>query len=251
MRGVVRRAAEMFRRRSGESPASRVGPAVVDGRVELDGADFALVERVDEFMAAVATERRVALRLPTSRYEQVYHRELRAGFESKHAEGSAEFKGFYYAQLFCGGCGREFPGSFTMSLIGGLDAFSSVSGATPGFAEFGRTGRCTRCASTTSLLAYECFPSAEIGEDDAAALRQYWRDSAIRWWSETGRRKGVCDVCSTSGLTTDDSYLVSGGTYLICSVCVDKRLADAVDRLRANPYHFGASELRRARRNRR
>lgn len=232
------------------SPPEAGPPRVTGGYVELDGARFAVRERVDEFMAAVPAERRIALRLRTVRYTTVYYEDLRAEFAARYAEKSPEYRAFYYAQLYCAGCGWEFPGSYTMSLTGAMGSYSGVSGAMPGHAEFGRTGRCTRCGSEESFLAYECFRPEEIDEDDVAALRRYWAESARRWWSDTGRRNGICDTCSARQVTPGESYLTSGGTYMLCSGCVEKRLADALENLRDNPYYFGVSELRRARRGR-
>src|SRR5262249_9345613 len=161
-RRMVRRAVERFRRPSGVGGSPSPAPPVAAGRVELDGVGFALVGRVGGFMAAVPGERRIAVCLGPSRDVQMEYRGRGGGFRSAYAEGSPEYQGFFHAKLFCAGCGWGFPGSFTMSLTGMLD----------GFGELGRTGRCTRCGSMTSLLAYECFPPAEITDDDAAALRR-------------------------------------------------------------------------------
>ena len=228
-------------------PSDAGSPRVSGGHVELDGVLFAAKDRVEEVMAAVPVERRIALRLRTVRYTSVYHEDLRAEFSARYAEKSPEYKAFYHALLYCAGCGWEFPGSYTLSLTDALGSYRGVSGATRGYAEFGRTGRCPRCGSLESFLAYESFPPEEIGEDDVAALRRYWADAASRWWSRTGRDRGLCDACSAREVTPGDSYLTSGGTYMVCAGCVEDRLAGALEKLRDDPYRFGASELRRAR----
>lgn len=252
IRRTIRRAFGRGRRPAGSvspGPSPQAAPyRVPGGWVELNGTRFALTERVADFMAIVPTERRIVLRMRTLDYEGLYHRDLHEAFGARYAAESPEHKAFYHAQLCCTGCGWEFPGSYTMSLIGMLDTYR-ISGGTPGYADFGRTGRCSRCGSDTSFLVYECFHPQDISEDDVAALRHHWWASAQRWWSTAGRHTGICDICSIHEVTPNNSYLESG-SHVICAGCVEKRLADALVKLRDNPYLFGKSELRRARSSR-
>lgn len=246
---MIRRAIGSVRRPSrlaSSGPSPHTGPYRLAGsRLDLNGTRFALKESVADFMAVVPAERRIALHMRTLEYPSIYHRDLYAAFTARYAAESPEYKAFYHARLCCVGCGWEFPGSYTMSLTGALDAYE-VSGATRGYDVFSRTGQCPRCGSESSFLVYECFHPEDISEDDVAALRHLWRVSAQRWWSVAGRHTGICDICSQHEVTANDSYLVSG-SYVICPGCVEERLADALERLRDNPYWFGGSELRRAR----
>ncbi|MGP4015883.1 hypothetical protein [Saccharopolyspora sp. 5N708] len=218
-------------------------PTMVDGYLQLDGARFVPVSQLDEFMAAVGTQRRIALRLSTSQYEEVLTT-LIERFDADYENAAPEYRAFRYAELICTGCGWTFPGSYRMSLLGMLSP-GRMSGGTPGFEEFGKTGVCTRCRSAESFLAYELFPVAEIDAETVAAMRRHWRADARTWWSATGRSKGICDKCNRD-MARDAGFLI-GRTRLECVDCTDDHLADALEQLRANPYYFGSAELRHCR----
>ncbi|MGH3427845.1 MAG: hypothetical protein ACRD3Q_09675 [Terriglobales bacterium] len=128
-----------------------------------------------------------------------------------------------------------------------LDMFGScfVVGGTSEFAQFGKTGRCPWCGSKESALLYEFFASSEIGEQDVAALDRYWRELGRRWWLNAGRQEAICDRCNGT-MSRGEGSLV-GGVNLQCAGCMDDYLSGALGKLHANPYHYGATELRKAR----
>jgi hypothetical protein len=166
-------------------------------------------------------------------------------FDAAYERGTPEYRAFYNAQLTCAGCGWEFPGSYTATLIGLIEPTTWVAGGTRGFREFGATRTCTRCGSTESLLVYECYLPSEIDAEDMAAFARMWRDDAVKWWSATGKKTGICDLCN-SDMSAGDGYLVSRSD-LRCARCQEPRIAEGLAKLRADPYYFGATELRRAR----
>ncbi|HEX3732551.1 MAG TPA: hypothetical protein VHU91_06505 [Mycobacteriales bacterium] len=221
----------------------RAGSVVAGGSTEIDGVRFILVSHPDDLVFVVATQPRVALRLHTLDYQKVMGSLIR-GFDSKYDRAAPEQRALKYAALACGGCGWEFPGSYTMSL---LDMFGSsfVVGGTSGFVQFGKTGRCPRCGSKESVLLYEFFAPPEIGEQDVAALGRYWRELGRRWWLNTGRQEAICDRCNRT-MSRGEGSLVGGGN-LQCAGCMDDYISGALGELRANPYHYGATELRKAR----
>ena len=77
------------------------------------------------------------------------------------------------------------------------------------------------------------------------AIRRYWRELAVEWWLTNGRKNGICDRCN-SEIGREGTYLV-GGTNMQCEACTDRNLENAVAELRQNPYHFGATLLRKVR----
>lgn len=207
---------------------------MVGDHLEFDSGRFALVDTVDEFVAAIERERRVALRFPTADY-----RTLRLAL-SKRLTGpdSAEHHAFTNAEMVCGDCGWSFPGSYRMSLL-------AADVGEDGNAEFVRDGGCGRCGSTHSLLVYERFTSSDIDQEDVAAIRRSWRDEARVWWAAPDHRSGLCDACSDD-IAPGEGYLVARGD-LVCARCAERLLSDALPRLRVNPYHLGPGTLRRAR----
>lgn len=255
---VIGRLAAVFRRsRSGSRPAALTvatpSPVPRSPALVVAGTHFAPVARVKEFTAAVPAQQRIALRLPTTGYGTVMRklmhwfkmRKLMHWFNaSEYGEASPEYRAIRHAVLACADCGWEFPGSYVGSLLGMYDR-CSVIGATSGFAEFGRTGKCTRCGSGESFLLYECIDPAGIDEEDLAALARLWRDDARRWWSRTGRAKAICDLCN-SDMRAGEGSLISLNS-LACEQCLRRLLDGGLEELRANPYNYGATELRRAR----
>ena len=162
-----------------------------------------------------------------------------------HAPSSPEYQAFKYTRLVCAGCHWEFPSSYTLSLIGAIDGNTRiVLGATPGYVELGRNGTCTKCGSTESFLAYQRYEPSSISQADVDAIRQYWRHLGKLRWSKTGKITAICDCCN--------EYVSRVGTYffddrLECETCTDKQFADGVNKLRGNPFYYGATELQRAR----
>jgi hypothetical protein len=241
MASVFQRIAAAFRR----TPATPAKPVSVPGRVLVDDVEFSVARDVDSFMAAVPDQLRIALALRTLDYHEVYLALLKA-FDARYDSASQQQRAFVHACLVCSGCGWAFPGSYTSALIGMMDDYTVVSGGTRGFREFGKTGVCTRCGAGQSLLVYERFDPASIGAGDVAVLRQYWRDLAAVWWTRSGERQGVCDVCSHRPIAAGEGYLTSG-SYLTCEDCLAGRLDGLLDKLRENPYYCGSAELRKAR----
>ncbi|HEY3610051.1 MAG TPA: hypothetical protein VGL06_21305, partial [Pseudonocardiaceae bacterium] len=91
---------------------------VADGYVVAGGTRFAPVARSAEFFAAVPAQQRIALRLPTTEYGNVMGELMRWFDASEYDEASPAYRAYRYAALACAGCGWEFPGSYTGSLLG-------------------------------------------------------------------------------------------------------------------------------------
>lgn len=216
--------------------------------LELEGTRFRLAANADQLAAATTTDDRIALRLSTKDYKEVMGA-LIDRFELRYDLDTPEYQALKYATLVCAGCGWEFPGSYIMSLIGAFGSSRTgsrrVAGASPGFAEFGKTGSCTQCGDRASFLVYERIAPSEIRESDVIAIRRYWRHLAVEWWLGEGRTKGICDRCNCR-IGRERTYLV-GETHLQCETCTDQNLTNALDELRQNPYQFGATLLRKAR----
>ena len=251
LRAIIRAFA---RRKGGRSPAaapvpteqhppSTSTPAHSPDGIEFDGVSFQVVWTVADFVATTASLDRVALRLRTEQYAS-HMRGIMRQFDSKYAPSSPEYQAFKYARLICAGCRWQFPGSYTLSLIGALDGHTQVVGATPGYAEFSRNSTCTKCGNAESFLAYQRHEPSSISQADVDAIRRYWRHLAEQWWSNNGRSTAICDCCNDS--------VSQAGTYFIdnnleCERCTDKQLADGVNELRRNPFYYGATELQKAR----
>jgi len=244
------------RRKSGHSPAaptpvlaeqrpvSTSTPTPVHSLVYLryNGVLFPVVWTIADFVTATASKNLVMLRLRTEQYASHMH-DIMRHFDSKYDPSSPEYLAFKNTRLLCAGCGWQFPQSYTLSLIGALDG-CSVVGAIPGYAEFAKTGTCTKCGSADSHLAYQCYDPSSISQADVDAIRQYWRHRSEQWWSNTGKSTAICDGCN--------NYISQAGTYLIgghleCERCTDEQLADGLNKLRRNPHYFGATELQVAR----
>jgi hypothetical protein len=118
-------------------------------------------------------------------------------------------------------------------------------GATPGFAEFSKTGACTKCGNTESFLAYQRYDPSSISQADVDAIRRYWQHLAKLWWSNTSKITAICDGCNDYVSQAETSYLI--GDNLECERCTDKQLADGLNKLRRDPHYFGAMELQKAR----
>lgn len=246
MRRVLRRVVSAIRGSAGSdvTPATRPSdhpakPEIVGEYLRFDGAAFLPVDDMDEFVAAVGREWRIALRFPTEEYRAV-RLALMSRLAAVHGNESSPYRAFFYAEMVCGGCGWTFPAAYRMSLLE-----RNFVGGTAANAEFARTGRCGRCQNVTSLLMYERFDPADIDEEDVAAIRRSWRDDARTWWSDHGRGGGFCDSCNDD-IGRGEGFFAARGE-LVCGHCVERRLSGAVSRLRANPNHLGPRTLRRAR----
>lgn len=245
------------RRKGGHSPAepshasAERCPTLTSGSVsssssiEFSGVSFPVVWVVSDFVATTASLERVALRLCTKQYA-THMRDIMQRFDSKYAPSSPEYQAFRHGTcLVCAGCGWEFPGSYTLSLIdSAFDHHARITGATPGFTEFGKTGICTKCGSADSFLTYQRYEPSSISQADVDAIQRYWRHLAQLWWSNTNRSTAICDCCSKD-VAQAETYL--SGNNLECKRCTDNLLADGLNELRRNPYYLGAMELQMAR----
>jgi len=166
-------------------------------------------------------------------------------FDSKYAPSSLEYQAIKKTSLVCAGCSWVFPGSYILGLSGALDNYVSVTGATPGYDEFSKTGICTKCGSAESFLTYQ-RESSSINQADVDAIRLYWRILAVVWWrKDASRSTAICDGCNDLVGPAEESYLI--GNNLECKRCTDKNLADGLNKLRRDPHYFGATELQKAR----
>jgi len=215
--------------------------------IEFNGVSFQVVWTVADFVATTASSDRVALRLRTEQYA-THMGDIMRQFDSKHAPSSPEYQAFKNASLNCAGCRWQFPGSFTLSLIGVFNDRTRVVGATPGYAEFGRNSTCTECGHKESFLTYQRYEPSSIRQADVDAIRRYWRQLAKLWWSNTRKSTAICDSCNDLVSNMETTYFIGvDGNRLECEDCTDKQLADGVDKLRRNPFYYGATELQKAR----
>jgi hypothetical protein len=225
-------------------PASTSTPAFFSSdKIELDGVSFPVVRTVADFVAASASLDRIALRLRNDQYKDQMKDIIRQ-FE-KYPPSSPENRALKAAPLVCAGCNWEFPGSYKLALIGFSQHVTSVSGATPGFTEFGSTGTCTKCGSAESFVIYERYDPSSISQADVDAIRRYWKHRAHQWVLETGSSWKFCEACSSDFDARIQSFLI--GSRLHCESCTDRDLDDGLNKLRRDPYYFGATELRKAR----
>lgn len=149
------------------------------------------------------------------------------------------------ARLVCSKCKWEFPGSYKLSLMGGMALLGNVVGATPGFGQFGASGQCPQCGSSQSFYIYDNPSAEEITAHDLEAIREYQRHLAQEWWKTETRTEAICDHCNSS-VPRDQGYL--SGSSLYCENCERTLLGDqALDKLRENPDYFGSGVLRQAR----
>jgi len=226
-----------------QRPSSTSTPAHSPDGIEFYGVSFQVVWTVADFVTKTARLDRVALRLRTEQYAR-HMRDILRQFDSKHVPSSPEYQAFKYARLICAGCRWEFPGSYTLSLLGALNGQTQVVGATPGYVEFGKNSACTKCGNAESFLVYQRYEPSSISQADVDAIRRYWGHLAKLWWSNTDKITAICDRCN--------DYVSEAGTYLIddsleCEDCTAKQLADGVNELRRNPFYYGATELQKAR----
>ena len=185
---------------------------------------------------------RVALRFRSAEYRPT-NVALLQRVEAAYGKSSPRESDLAHAELHCAGCLMEFPWSYRLSL-GGHGTAGVVWGATPGFREFGQTGRCPQCGSESSLLVYESFNGWDVTEDDVDRIRRYWRMRARDAWKQLPGQVGCCDDCN-GDIPRDEGYL--DGSNLICASCAAQKLAGAVEKLRRDPHYFGSALLRKIR----
>jgi len=212
--------------------------------VEVDGVTFPITSDVDEFCEIAATNRACVMLINTKDYGQIMAKA--SNYFSQRFGGPSGFtRAVTSARLICSGCKVEFPGSYTLSLMDPEMFGARVFGATPGYQEFGQTGRCPGCGSRQSFYVYDNPSAEEITRSDLDAIRKYWRHLAQQWWKTESRTEAICDQCN-SPVPRDAGYL--SGSSLYCENCCDKRLgSDALEHLRGNPDYFGSGVLRKAR----
>jgi len=226
------------------TPVPRKKAAPPAKTVEVDGVTFPITSDVDKFCEIAATNRACVMLINTKDYAQITQKAF--SYFSNKFGGSSDFtKAVSSARLICSGCKWEFPGSYTLSLMDPKVFGGKFIGATPGYQEFGLTGRCPRCGSGQSLYIYDNPPTEEITQSDVNAIREYWRHLAQQWWKTESRTEGICDSCNAL-VPRDAGYLC--GSWLLCENCCNRRLGPSVlEQLRQNPDYFGAGLLRKVR----
>ena len=227
----------LFRRRS-DRPKTPAGP----GGVTIDATTFSVVSTADEFIQTIRTARRAALRLRSAEYSQTAVA-LTQRIQDEYGAGAPQEFELSCAPLHCAGCLAEFPPSYRLSLMNFFGA-GQVWGASPGFREFGQTGRCPQCGSQDGLLVYEDFTGLNITEKDVDKIRLFWSLAARQWWPSRPADVGICDFCNRD-ISRGEGYLK--GSSLLCAACADDLLADAAEKLQRDPHYFGAVLLRQIR----
>ena len=225
--------------------AARPRKATQAETVEIDGVPFPITSDTAEFCQIAATNRACVMPINTKDYARITQKAF-GYFSDKFGRGSNFTMAVSSARLICSGCKWEFPGSYTLSLMDpAIFGGGKFIGATPGYQEFARTGRCPRCGSQQSFYIYDNLPGKEIARSDIDAIRQYWRHLAQQWWKTESRTEAICDRC-TSPVARGDGYI--DGSSLLCEKCCNKSLGtDALKQLRENPNYFGAGLVRKAR----
>ena len=227
-------------RRKAEGERERIAVKTV----EVDGVTMPLTSDIDEFCGIAATNRACVMLINTKDYGQIMQKAF-GYFSHRFGRGSDFTRAVSSARLICSGCNMEFPGSYTLSLMDPGMFGARVLGATPGYQEFGQTGRCPRCGSEQSFYVYDNPSAEEITQSDLDAIREYWRHLAQQWWKTGSRIEAICDRCN-SPVPRDAGYL--SGSSLYCEECCNKSLgSDALEHLRGNPDYFGSGVLRKAR----
>jgi len=198
-----------------------------------------------EFLAAMATEKRITLLMEIRAYPEVWGaiamRVMRWRFRRR-----AQRRAFMNATVVCAGCGWTFPPSYLHRLMGMVGPGTMLIGAVPGGEEFARTKRCTRCESEQCLLVYERLGPRDITEQDVDILEEFWRAEARAWWAGREKDTAICDVCNVR-VPRDEGGVVGAGRMLNCESCMSRTMDEALYRLREDPYYYGPTELSKAR----
>lgn len=199
--------------------------------ITLQGVDFVVVNKVGDFRNLALQGQSCALLINTKDYASA----LQSLKDSLHALSSP---------LYCRGCLWEFPQSYSVALIGLFGLENKIHGATPGFEDFGSTATCPKCGSKESYLVHYGTSGQEVTNQDVVYLREYWRSRAKEEWSSSSDTVRECTWCGDF-VKRNEGYCLTASFY--CDDCCNKILEDAVEKLRADPYYFGAGELDRAR----
>ena len=118
-------------------------PPPSDTAVEIERARLPLFHTINEFVAAVAARRSAALRFRLADYAETYQ----------------EFVGFAGAsatpRLFCAGCKKPFPGSFTHRLAAPEVFSSDAVGDNPHGEQPARSVRCPGCGNGEAFFVFD------------------------------------------------------------------------------------------------
>lgn len=214
--------------------------------LSYEATRFPLVNDETSFLQAIQTGRCAALRFPILDYRQM-RLELQRCLAQHYTERSRQFMDLLVAPLHCAGCLWEFPQSYCAALFLGRTLekeFSSIAGAQAGHAVIADTGVCPLCGFDEGVLLYEYYDPAAGGPIDLKAIRAYWENAAVEWWSlaEEGRR--TCADCRTR-IVRDQGCLADA--VLLCATCADRKLSRASDWLASSPHYLGNNLLRKAR----
>ena len=220
------------------SPANTARSTVI-----VDETTFPLVHTVDQLLEAASRDGRAALRLATSRFSAAKEEFIRA-LEAKHGAGSRQARDALMCKFMCAGCLWEYPLSYELSFGLPESVMNVISGATPGFREFGKTASCSQCGSGESLLVYEYFDTSKISPKDVDYIRGYWRARASDVLRSSIRKDENCDLCY-SDLQRANSFFDDSRMY--CENCVNKVLRNALEQLKKDPHYYGQALLRKAR----
>jgi hypothetical protein len=212
----------------------------------IDGQDFPSFRKIDELVESIRRSGIGMLHIQSTDYQRAtleLHRKLSAIY----GEPSRQVRQVYAAALHCAQCKMEFPSSFKLAVQGGFGPGTSVSGAAPGFREFGQGGSCPGCGCHESLLVYEHFSPDKITADDVLAIGNYRRQSAKLWWESSGRTAAICEDCNAD-IRQGEGFLA--GSRLICDRCMRENpfYVVTLEKLRGDPDYYGANLLRKARR---
>ena len=187
--------------------------------IDLNGADFRVVQTVTEFVGAFASWDRVALLLRTEKYKTDIHDNIMRQIDSKYAPSLPE-QAFQHACFTCAGCFRGFPSSDLNSRASNSCTSTHAIAGTWGFTRFSNeNGACVECGNQESFLILE------VRQSYLDAVRRCWRHRAKHWWVRRGGGSAMCDCCSGDIDENGETYLVSN-SRLECRRCADSLLSD-------------------------
>ncbi len=235
----------IFGRKKKDKELSKQSNVIPSTSIMIDNTNFRLVNNVDALNAAVEEEGRGVLRFTSLSYGNVLA-EMAQKIEKRYGRMSRQYLDIIPSLLLCAGCLWEFPGSYKLSLQA-PEFFGNgkrVSGATPGFNHFGKSGICPQCGSDESLLVYEHFKTEQISEVDIKYICKYWQEQARLWWQNQKRSQAYCDNCNDN-ISRGQGYLCD--TRLICQKCRNDMMSDGLENLKKNPHYYGSALLRKAR----
>ena len=114
-----------------------------DTTVEIERARLPLFHTINEFVAAVAARRSAVLRIRLADYAETYQEVV--GFAGASAT----------PRLFCAGCKKPFPGSFTIGLATPDVSSSDAVGASPVGGQPARSVRCPGCGNGEAFFVFD------------------------------------------------------------------------------------------------